>query len=482
MSSGGDRKRGHDAVSDETDTSARLTRTKQLKPPPAPPSAEPRPLCFLDLPAGIVANIAQFIDIDEADDEGNSVRAGDILMYLCLVFGRQTARVIRREYLSNNLSYLGFLYSEILHHCEQNGTRQKLCMEDISNLNGALEQWMHENKWWKDACRDAAVFANGGDVRTKSPTINRASGIKIANLCTKYPTIYKTVELEGFADDGEEKTQWSEAFGTGRSSLVDLYFEGGPLGDDYTIVLAVDDIDLMNHNKDMTWDQVEEAILKEGDKKLRVMHSDFAALFLNPALAIDLGMLELFRFQVEDLMLDMNCQDYIGLFFARVPVDDDVDLLGGQPLLLHTLINPDKRFFEYLLSVADFEANPIIKRDLEHGGDTGFLRSTFLHRLPRIIRCDLPNKIDLDWVAQLIKVKEVDLEVQSVEGWNPLETLCSSESLTKSEYDVAKMLLSAGAEVNERVSQNVRFFLKGSSSNDEVPRKVFLELLESHKE
>ena len=35
------------------------TRTKQLKPPPASPSAEPRPLCLLDLPAGVVANIAQ---------------------------------------------------------------------------------------------------------------------------------------------------------------------------------------------------------------------------------------------------------------------------------------------------------------------------------------------------------------------------------------------------------------------------------------
>jgi hypothetical protein len=50
MSSGGDRKRCHDAVSDETVASApRLT--KQLKPPPAPLSAEPRPLCLLDLPS-----------------------------------------------------------------------------------------------------------------------------------------------------------------------------------------------------------------------------------------------------------------------------------------------------------------------------------------------------------------------------------------------------------------------------------------------
>ncbi len=109
MSSGGDRKRGHDAVFDETVASApRLT--KQLKPPPAPLSAEPRPLCLLDLPAGIVANIAQFIGIADCDKKGRFGRPNrEILMYLCLVFGRRTARVIRREYLSNNLLYLDYL-------------------------------------------------------------------------------------------------------------------------------------------------------------------------------------------------------------------------------------------------------------------------------------------------------------------------------------------------------------------------------------
>ncbi len=61
-------------------------------------------------------------------------------------------------------------------------------------------------------------------------------------------------------------------------------------------------------------------------------------------------MLELFRFQVEDLMLDVNCQDYTGHFFAG-PTDDE-EYEEGQPLLLHALINPDKRFFECLVSVA----------------------------------------------------------------------------------------------------------------------------------
>ena len=463
MSSGGGRKRGHGAVSDGTDASvSRLT--KQLKPPPAPPSAEPRPPGFLDLPSGIVANIAQFIYIGAEDDEGRLVGDGKILMYLCLVFGRQTARVIRREYLSNNLLYLDYLYFEAKSYSEDIVSMKKeRRVKFITTLNGALKQWMEENEWWKDACRDAAVFAKGCDV------------------CTKYPPIYKTSETKIASD--EDRNQWIEALGINEANLIDLYFEEGPLGDDYTTVLAVDDIDLKNYTKEMTWEQAREAIFKEGDKKLRVMHDVFASIFLNPALAVDLGMLELFRFQAEDLMLDVNCQDYTGLFFNGVNNDDE-EFQAGQPLLLHALINPDKRFFECLLSVADFDANPVIERDLKDGRDIGRLRATFLHRLPHILRCDLPNNINICWVAHMIKVKEIDLGVQNAEGMSPLERLCylrsltfgafvlPSQSITKHDYDIAKMFLSAGAEVTQRALQYVRL--------SDPKKEELLELLQSY--
>ena len=456
MSSGGDRKRGHDAVSDETDASARRL-TKQRKPPPAPPNTEPRPLCLLDMPAGVVANIAQFVDIREIDHEGSSVRNGEVLMYLCLVFGRQTAQVVRREYLSNNLSYLDYLARETMYYSEQYVRMEKISrMKGVSNLNGALEQWMQANPWWKDACRDAAVFAKGGGV------------------CAKYPPIYKTIEVKGFADN-KERRKWNKALGTGRSSLVNLHFKGGPLGEDYTSVLAVDDVDLKNHSKEMTWEQVEEAMLKEGHKRFRATHTDFVGFFLNPAMAIDLGMFELFRFQVEELMLDVNCQDYVGLFFAGV--DDDGDLLAGQPLLLHALLNPDKRFFDFLLTVADFEVNPVIQRDLKDGTDNSHRADTFLHRLPHILRCDLPKKIDLNWVAHMIKAKKIDLNVQNYDDLNPLEALCSAP-LTKSDHDVAKMLLlSAGAEVTWTALARYATAKSDTETNSQVPKEFFLELL-----
>ncbi len=133
---------------------------------------------------------------------------------------------------------------------------------NVSNFNCALKQWMEENEWWKDACRDAAVFARGGDI------------------FTKYPPIYKTIDIK-IAND-ESRNQWNDALATNASNLVDLCFEGGPLGRRYTTVLAVDNINLMNHSKEMTWDQVEDAVLKEGDKKFRVMRKTFASFF-NPA-------------------------------------------------------------------------------------------------------------------------------------------------------------------------------------------------------
>ena len=144
-------------------------------------------------------------------------------------------------------------------------------------------------------------------------------------------------------------------------------------------------------------------------------------------------MFELFRFQVEDLMLDVNCQDYTGLFFTGVD-DDDEDLYEeGQPLLLHVLVNPERRFFECLLSVADFEANPVMERDPKDGRDISHRADTFLHRLPRIVRYELPNEINLEWVSHMIKMKEVDVENQNDDGSSPLEELSNIWPLRKSD-------------------------------------------------
>jgi hypothetical protein len=68
-------------------------------------------------------------------------------------------------------------------------------------------------------------------------------------------------------EENEWSFQWNDSLATNASNLVDLCFEGGPLGRRYTTVLAVDNINLMNHSKEMTWDQVEDGIEGGGQKR-----------------------------------------------------------------------------------------------------------------------------------------------------------------------------------------------------------------------
>ena len=69
--------------------------------------------------------------------------------------------------------------------------------------------------------------------------------------------------------------------------------------------------------------------------------------------------------------------------------------------------------------------------------------------------------------------------VQNVDESSPLEELCNA-SLTKSDCDVAKMLLSAGAEVTWSALE--RYVLARSNTgtaetSSEVLKEIFLELL-----
>ena len=231
MSPSCDRKRKAAAVSDgETDTSPRLT--KELKAPPRIPTSveganeanEYRPPGLLDLPAGVVGKVAQFLPIFCSQTESTDTS----LMALSLVTGRKTSRIIRKEYLRNNLDYLEYLIvavaslQEELLSASAPGTRSEAWIS-ISTLKAALEQWMEVNEWWKDACRDAALFGQGGEIGTD------------------YPQIFKTVVLDDFASE-TEKNKFKEEINIGNCGQIDLFYEGSPLGDDYTILLAVDDV------------------------------------------------------------------------------------------------------------------------------------------------------------------------------------------------------------------------------------------------
>ena len=421
MSSYGDRKRKAASVSkDETDTSPRL------KAPPPHGGREHGAPGLLDLPAGVVAKVAQFLPII-----GRQLDSTDCsLMSLSLVSGRQISQIIRQEYLRNNLDYLNyFLMVHVQMFQEEKlrklsaSTREEI-LDSLVLMKEASEQWMEMNEWWKDASRDAVTVGQG------------------VEIVTNHPPICKTIVLPDFAND-RERQQFDEAISFGPSAMVDICTEEAPIGEIYTVILAVDGVVL----KGMDDDQVAELLLKEGSKSLRVLHSDFATTFFSPNMAIDLGLLEVLKYQIEELKPDVNCQDYCGLFFDAPSFENPIN--RRMPLILHALVQPDRQFLAYLLSVESFEVNPLMERDLD-GIDILEKEHTLFHELSQIVlHKSLPGEIDLDQIDFILDQKAVNLEVQNARRLSPLEVLCAASNRKARELDLAKIFLSHGAEITD---------------------------------
>ena len=135
-------------------------------------------------------------------------------------------------------------------------------------------------------------------------------------------------------EDDAGEMLFSDIIQFGACAKVDLssHSKEGELGKDHTIVLGVDGIDL----KRTYLDKLEEILVKERPT-LRAILNDFANIFFNPALIIDLGFFHVLKFQIEDLRLNVNCGAYIGACFG----------LTRFPLIVHALVHPDFRFLDY---------------------------------------------------------------------------------------------------------------------------------------
>ena len=291
-----------------------------------------------------------------------------------------------------------------------------------ASSKGALEQWMEVNDWWKDACKDAVHL--GQDVES----------------VTNYPPIWKTVVFPDFAND-TKRQKFEDAIVFGPSAMFDMSTQEAVTEYVYTAVLAVDGVVWKGKNDD----QILELLLKNGSKTLRVIHCDFASIFFSPVLAIDLGLLDVLKFQVEELKLDVTLNRYCGIFFDTSSDDEPMSV----PLILHALVQPDEHFLKYILTVESFEVNPHMERNLD-GDDILDQEQTFFHELFRIlIHKSLTREIDLDRITYILQEKDVDFEVQNVQGHTPLEVLCSRFHGSTHGFDLAKIFLSHGAKVTE---------------------------------
>ena len=248
---------------------------------------------------------------------------------------------------------------------------------------------------------------------------------------------------------------------------------------DYSTVVAV------NGCKCKSYDIARSLLREKGSEKtLRVMSFYFSCVFLNPAFMIDIGLLDVLKFQIEELGLDVNSQEYTGAFFRGA--DDDDDFNEGLPLILHALVQPDCEFFDYILSREDIKANPIMIRGV-FGDDISRLGTTLLHSLAVFVRNDYFREgLGLLRIQKITEREEVYIDTDNGHG-TPLEVLCTNfaKEPQKADHDIAQLLLRSGAKVSPYTMKTVRneliFDLDDAADNilrDEVGTMV--QLLEQH--
>jgi hypothetical protein len=360
-------------------------------------------------------------------------------MALCIVFGPDVARTVRKVYLEHNMEYLEEI-SDLANAVAMDAADEKFddnpkaFRKWLTIIRVRLEEWMDENEWWKDAAKLDSAFDEDNAAEAGNPVI------------------FKTFVLKDFATEEERNEFGSDVIALSPSGHADLHYykpppDSGPFDKNFSIVTSV------NGDPYPSLEQAPNTLLEEGsDKRLQMAHCVFAEIFLNPALMIDLGLLGVLKFQIQELKIDVNYQEYLGIWF-RGPNDRE-SYLEGMPLLFHGLVQPDQRLFDYLLSLKRVEANPV----LEHSLDGTAMRDTdthLLHEVPLLASHSLLDE-EIDLISRLryvLERKEVDIDCHDLDGTTPLENVCDflwvSGGLARTHFDLARLFLSFGAKVTE---------------------------------
>jgi hypothetical protein len=261
-----------------------------------------------------------------------------------------------------------------------------------------------------------------------------------------HPTVYKLIRVKEFENEVKRESFVEDVCIT-RTGQVYIY--GGSCGIGvYNLVVSVNDKTLPFWSTIKAYRDV--VRVSGSDAEVLVMHQYFGWFFLNPVLSMNLGLLELLRFQLEDLALDVNGQKWTGPRIREVEVE--------VPLILHSMVQEDARFFEYLLSFNGIVLNPILKRcpmtDNEFPDGIGM---TLLHCLHAVIGGSLNGKFDLNRLKQLLSRDGVDINrgidfTRFQQGITPLQTTLTSPIKFDSDFDLVKAYVEAGANVGPAFS------------------------------
>ena len=465
-------------------------RAELMPPPPKPTASFDAPPCVLDIPPGVIANVVTFlsnetryreVDPTEAlESAGTSLEiiSAD-LMALCVVFGSKVARTVRKVYLEYNMDYLEDI-RDLAKKLATYGADEdydenpKAFQKWLPKIRARLEAWMSENEWWRDAAKlDPAYHEDNA----------AEAGV---------PVISKTYSFKDFAtEEVREEFEKDELFNISDSGHVDLYDyklspDTGPFDKDFSIVTSV------NGAFYTSFEEGKSLLLKEdsSDKRLQVVNSAFAEIFLNPALIIDLGLLDVLKFQMEELKLDVNYRLTLGIHFrARGIMSVGGTHFEGRSLLLHALAQPDQRLFDYLLSLQGIEANPVLEYSLR-GQDLRDLGTTLLHEMSLLASYPLLDE-EIDLISRLRRILErddVDVNCLDEHDMSPLDELCDSWAdiirRPRLQYDLARLYLSVGARGLEWPKESLEEFLRNHelrNDAEEYCRKL-IDLLNEAEE
>ena len=199
----------------------------------------------------------------------------------------------------------------------------------------------------------------------------------------------------------------------------------------------------------MDFEETKDLILQRSSKPktLRVLHSVYWCFFLNPAIALDLGLLDVLRNIVEHTNIDVNTSRSRGINFDN-----------GMPLLVRALVHPDARLFEYLLTIDGLDLNPTVDSSLYIPIFSGMYitlnrSKPMLHALTKDIITDALNDTDLDVmrIKQLLDKGSDVMNAEDRHGNTPLWHIVhtdSDESFSRNDLMLAKCFLDSGASTN----------------------------------
>ena len=199
----------------------------------------------------------------------------------------------------------------------------------------------------------------------------------------------------------------------------------------------------------------------------------FTKIFFNPALSIDLGLMDLLKFQIEELKLDVNSKSFTALFEK---------LLGDNewiPLLFHAFLQPDSSFFDFLCSQEELDVNPVVYED-----------DCLLHWLSAPLKASCMDEWDWDMrrVERILR-RVSDTNARDNEGNTPLDSTCLAFSERNGTcphlIDLAMVYLSHGIKTSGYRLYEMKALQKSVRDNnfgirEKLKKEGTLEFAELH--